>query len=445
MDILSCIILILISGAVGLVIFLLFFKEKIGTVIPKAETKAKDCVISYNERDSDLLKLTNKPSHSNQKKKTIKGSYASHPLLLTSLRGHTASVTGIAVSSNGKFLASSSEDRTVRLWNVKDFASKDHKYTRCNVEFDYPSCISFSPDSRAFIVGLASEKVIRVFKIHKKKEEGMPNMTITQEFDFPKEHRLEIIDVAVSSNGKFIMSADKGTQIVVWTTKGDVLDRIDTLLIYNTEVSISPCGNLIGACGFTPDLKLWHVGFNKSNEFTQTSKVCGLKGHSSGILSFSFTNDSKRIATISKDNTWKVWDIDVDYLKGQEAYLLHTGCFTGLNEGIPAHVALSHDYFTIAISLGQSIQIHLTLTQKLEEILTDVHQGSITGVCWLADSKHLVSAGGSDRSIRIWHNPASVKANLQCLISKLTTAKSDTMKERIQKQIKEAEEYLLNF
>ena len=45
-------------------------------------------------------------------------------------------------------------------------------------------------------------------------------MTISPEFDFPKVHKAEIISVAISSTGKYIMSADSETQIIIWSIKG---------------------------------------------------------------------------------------------------------------------------------------------------------------------------------------------------------------------------------
>jgi len=451
LDMLSIIILTVIFGSVGIVIYLLFLKkndtddsqEQEQPHTDPAAKKLKESTSDSSDSDKKAAKASNQSKKAQGQKKKDIG--ASHPLLYSILKGHTGAVCGFDFSSNGKLVASCSEDRTVRLWNVKDFALKEHKYTRGNVEFDYPSCISLSPDSRAFIVALGTEHLLRVYKIHKtKKEDGTPHMSVTQEFDFPKEHKIDIISVAISPNGKYIMSADKKTNVVIWTTKGEILERIDTLLIYNTHVCVSPCGNLVAACGFTPEVKFWHIGFNKNNEFLQSTKTMGLKGHSDSVLSFSFTNDSKRVATISKDQTWRIWDIDVDYLKGQDAYLLITGSHV-YEPDVPVHIALSPDHFTVAISLGRSIQLINAASQELDETLDNVHPGDISALQWFSDSRQLASAGGLDKSIRLWHNVPGIKASIADLTSKLPKAKSESLKERIQVQINEAQDYLAKF
>lgn len=65
----------------------------------------------------------------------------------------------------------------------------------------------------------------------------------------------------------------------------------------------------------------------------------------------------------------------VNYLKGQDAYLVKTGSYTPPPDGMSTHIALSHDYFTVALALGTSIQLYNATTQELGEELTDVHQG----------------------------------------------------------------------
>ena len=57
-----------------------------------------------------------------------------------------------------------------------------------------------------------------MFKVQKK-HDGTGN-TVTGEFDFPQQHKADIINVGVSANGKFIMSCSNDTTIVIWNLKG---------------------------------------------------------------------------------------------------------------------------------------------------------------------------------------------------------------------------------
>ena len=55
-------------------------------------------------------------------------------------------------------------------------------------------------------------------------------------------------------------------------------------------------------------------------------------------------------------------------------------------------------------------------------------KGFITALRWHADSRQLVSAGGTDRVIRIWHNPVGARAFLCDLKEKFPKTKSDAVK-----------------
>ena len=59
--------------------------------------------------------------------------------------------------------------------------------------------------------------------------------------------------------------------------------------------------------GFTPDVKVWEVMFDKSRNFKSTKRAYDLKGHKAGLLSIAFSADSSRIVSLSKDSTWKLW------------------------------------------------------------------------------------------------------------------------------------------
>lgn len=73
-------------------------------------------------------------------------------------QGHSGSVSCLDFSSNGQYLASCAEDRTVRLWSTRDFTAREHRCLRANMGLDHAELVRFSPDSR---YGRASPRPIR--------------------------------------------------------------------------------------------------------------------------------------------------------------------------------------------------------------------------------------------------------------------------------------------
>ena len=67
----------------------------------------------------------------------------------TSLEGHTSRVTKIVFSPDGATLASASEDRTIRLWDV---ATGTHRHTLTGHQ-SYIYSVAFSPDGLTLASG----------------------------------------------------------------------------------------------------------------------------------------------------------------------------------------------------------------------------------------------------------------------------------------------------
>lgn len=80
------------------------------------------------------------------------------------------------------------------------------------------------------------------------------------------------------------------------------------------------------------------------------------------------------MATASKDGTWRIWDTNIEYAKGQEPYLLHTGKFDGTEKAI---VALSHDGRTVALAQGCTLSIYNAVTTDLEKTIENVHTSKL--------------------------------------------------------------------
>lgn len=89
-----------------------------------------------------------------------------HPWLLTSLKGHSGRVLDMSLSENGKMLATCADDRSILIWFTKDFAAKEHKSIRANVQFDHATRIKWSPDSKAFLIHCATSNQLQVHKVY---------------------------------------------------------------------------------------------------------------------------------------------------------------------------------------------------------------------------------------------------------------------------------------
>ncbi|XP_026527445.1 transducin beta-like protein 2 isoform X2 [Notechis scutatus] len=358
-----------------------------------------------------------------------------HPLLASALKGHSGNVTCLDFSNNGKYLASCSDDRTVRIWSIKDILEREHRYMRVNVELDHATLVRFFPDSRAFIVWLANGDTLRVFKMTKKEDGTFTYIAIPEEF--PKQHKAPIINIGVADTGKYIMSASSDTTILIWDMKGEILASINTNQMNNTFATVSPCGRFVGSCGFTPDVKVWEVCFSKSGDFREVIRAFELKGHKAGVYSFAFSNDSRRMATVSKDGTWKFWDTDVEYKKQQDPYLLLTGSCKVTE---PCRIALAPDARAVAISSSTGIFLYNTQRGEEEEYFEGAHGEHITDLAFDVNSRFLISCG--DRAIRVFHNTTGYRAVVEEMKTLLKKASNESTKQRLQQQITDAQSAL---
>ena len=250
----------------------------------------------------------------------------SHPWLLTSLKGHSGPVLDMDFSSNGKFLASCSTDRSILVWPTKLFNSKTHNPIRGNIAFDEADKIKWSPDSKAFLLHKAVADELEVYKLNKRPD-GDGYTVSSGSLDFPVKHSdcSEMVSIDMASNGKFIMSCSSTTDLVLYDLKGQILHKLDTCLMKTYCGKISPDGRFVAASGFTPDVKLWEVKLSKSGDLEKVKRAFELTGHSSGIWQFAFNADSSRVATVSRDGTWKVYGTNIEFDRGQDPTVISSG------------------------------------------------------------------------------------------------------------------------
>jgi len=370
-----------------------------------------------------------------EKKLKEKAPSFQHPWLITSLKGHSGRVVDMDMSSNGKYLASSGEDRTVLVWHSKDFSGKDHKVLRCNVEFDHGLFVKWSPDSKAFVVQKAVQNCTEVYKMGKKPDGSLGDFSVA--VTFPAKHETDIIGMGISASGRFIATCSDKTDLIVWSLKGDVLDRIDTVHNLTYCCRVSPCGRFVATSGFTPDVKVWEVKFTRSGEFDKVTRAFDLTGHSSGVYSFSYNQDSSRMATVSKDGTWKVFNTAIEYAKGQDPTVIISGSYSW-DSNQRSNVTISPDGKVVVLAHDKSLAFYSALTGQCVGTITDAHTEPVTQVVFSASGEQVLTSG--DKHVRVFHNVPGIKMQIEELqVSLKKNLSNSAAKERIEKQINDAE------
>ncbi|KAF7990387.1 hypothetical protein HCN44_000192 [Aphidius gifuensis] len=413
--------LVLSSFVLGAIIIIIGFiiNRRKTAEIKNDEHKKDDNINSSTEVPEQNENSVAIKRGKNKKRREIQQEFT-HPWMVGALKGHTGTVLDIKFSSDGKYLSSCAEDQTVHIWCTKDLASKNRKSLRINIDWDHATHVKFSPDGKAFIIHKSFGNNIVVYGLKKK-----PNgffISATPVLEYQKKHDDDIIGMDIACNGRFIMTCGKSNDLIIWDLKGEVLAKIDTILGSTHRAKISPCG-------------LWQVGFSKTGDFKQVDKAFTLAGHSSGVYDFDFSADSSTMATVSKDGTYRLYDTNVEYEKGQDPRFLVSGKW---ENSMPTKIALSPNAEILVISHGTNLSFYSTVNNKLDTTIEDI--GVVNCLTFDATGEFLLAA--VDKQIKIFRNIPAYRAAIESSKLKLKQKQSSATQERIEKIIIENTQFL---
>ncbi len=210
--------------------------------------------------------------------------------------GSSSSFTDVAFSPDGKTLATSANDGTVRLWNV---ASRKPSATltpreKSPDEVVTIDSVAFSPDGKLLATGRDGEvglwDVAKRRQVHVFNESGVIN------------------SVAFSPDGKLLATGRDG-EVGLW----DVAKRRQVHVFNESgvinSVAFSPDGKLLATGGELGDVKLWDADSRKDKE------VAVLDHKTDNIDAVAFSPDGKTLASAghntneSPDGTAVLWDV----------------------------------------------------------------------------------------------------------------------------------------
>lgn len=334
-------------------------------------------------------------------------------------------VTSLAFSPDGKFLASGSWDKMVKLWDVQ---KKNIRLQKLLDQDDRVESVAFSPDGRQLAWGLADGRA-RVWTVNSRQ---FPS-DYPQEFD-PKygpirtvvfspdgkflatgsglpdneirlwgigpgnpppaqvigKHGYEVDSISFSPDGKVILSSSWDNTIRLWD------------IASSSEIArLSDYGRNIGGVAFSPDgrhfasgtgnrnVKLWEWNVHEAT----ASVVSDLKGYAGWVLSVAFSPDGKYLAGGSADGGIRLWD-------AQSGGLIRILRKDGEEPGDVNSAIFSPDSNQLAAGFENGTLVLWDMdSYKVTELPGP--RETIWSVAYSMDGKTL-AAGSSDGKIWVW-------------------------------------------
>ena len=291
--------------------------------------------------------------------------------LLHTLTDHSAEVRGIVWSPDSKILATASEDQTVKLWR------RDGTLLRSlSGHSEKVFAVAWSPDGKAIASG-SRDETIKIWQT---------DGTLLHSFAADSG---DIRELVWSPDGKIIAIGNEDETVKLWRIDGTLIHTLTGHKGRVNSVAWSPDGKLIASASSDDKVKLWR----RDGTLVETIDA------DTSLYGVAWSPDAKMLATSGEDKTVKLWRTDGTLVR---SFVGHTARVWG--------VAFSPDGKTLASASGDNKVKLWRLENTLRKTLVG-HEGGVDGVAWSPDGKMLASGSGDD-TVKLWQRDGTLLATL---------------------------------
>nr|CAL30216.1 HET-D [Podospora anserina] len=201
------------------------------------------------------------------------------------LEGHSGSVNSVAFSPDSKWVASGSDDHTIKIWE----AATGSCTQTLEGHGGWVLSVAFSPDSK-WVASGSADSTIKIW------EAATGSCTQTLEG-----HGGWVNSVAFSPDSKWVASGSDDHTIKIWeAATGSCTQTLEGHGGPVNSVTFSPDSKWVASGSDDHTIKIWEAA---TGSCTQT-----LEGHGGWVYSVAFSPDSKWVASGSADSTIKIWE-----------------------------------------------------------------------------------------------------------------------------------------
>ncbi|HIK07019.1 MAG TPA: hypothetical protein IGS40_20400 [Trichormus sp. M33_DOE_039] len=278
------------------------------------------------------------------------------------------SVFSLALSPDGKLLATGDIDGQIHLWQMADgknlLTFQGHE--------DLVWTVAFSPDGQTLASG---------------GHDGLIKLWDTRTGDCLKtldKHTGIVWSVSFSPDGQILASGSLDTSIRLWDIRlGMCFNVLHGHSSGISSVRFNPDGSSLASGSEDCDIRLWDI----------STGICieTLQGHVGKVCSVCFSPDGKTLASASSDHCVRLWDVT----KGTciKTFHGHKNCVWS--------VCFSSDGQTIATGSHDSSVRLWNVQQGTCVKIFHGHTSEVYSITFSLDDRILVS-GSRDSSVRLW-------------------------------------------
>jgi WD40 repeat protein len=277
-------------------------------------------------------------------------------------------IRAVAWSLDGRWLASGSDDRTVRVWE----AESGQELLRLEGHTKSVNSVSCSPDGRWLASG-SDDNSVRIWDA----ETGRERRRLDG-------HENSVYSVSWSPDGHWLASGSFDKTVRIWdAVSGNQRRQLDGHTSRVNSVSWAPDGRWLASGSDDNKIRICDA---------QTGQECRrLEGHAYSVNSVTWSPDGRWLASGSRDNTVRIWEAET----GEERRRLDKHSYSVYS------VSWSPDGHWLASgSRDDTVRIWEAQAGK-EHRRLEGHTSWVRSVTWSPDGRMLAS-GSRDRSVRIW-------------------------------------------